>query len=278
MGRDGMSYANLIKPHMVAYKKNMWPNFADGCFHSLPMPHILPAGNEDENLLPPFRNDFLDYEKRKGLQKNRHMYFSHLNSSQAMCFNYFFPLWRLRKLDQLFQIFNISPFNIDYDNCSFEKESSVEHGDYRKTCFDYYITGGEKVPINIFIEVKYTEHGFGAAKADTEHIDKFQKVYHPYIMKKQNVLSHAITQEEFFENYQILRNLINIDGNSYVVILCPKGNDPVVRQAQNAYDFLKKDYEKYFKIIFWEDLISQTKTDTPLLKEQLELFRRKYLV
>lgn len=274
-----MSYAALIKQHMAAYKKNMWPNMQEkGCFHGLHMPHILPAENGDENLLSPFRKEFLKYEGSKGLRKNRHMYFSHLNSSQAMCFNYFFPLWRLRKLDQLFQIFNIPAFNIDYENCSFEKESSVEYGDYRKTCFDYYIAGGEKVPVNIFIEVKYTENGFGTAKADSDHTDKFQKVYYPYIMQKQNVFSHAISQEEFFENYQILRNLINIDDNSYVVILCPKGNAPVVRQAQNAYDFLKKDYKKYFKIIFWEDLISQTKTDTLLLKEQLELFRRKYLV
>ncbi|GAI49533.1 unnamed protein product, partial [marine sediment metagenome] len=68
-----------------------------------------------------------------------HKYFHHLNSSQALCINLFFPLIVEEKLDVILELLEIPKNTIT--NACFEKESDIEivAGTDRKTNFDFYL-------------------------------------------------------------------------------------------------------------------------------------------
>ena len=86
---------------------------------------------------------------------------------------------------------------------------------------------------------------------------------------------------EFLNNYQILRNLIHIDKNSYVVFVYPEGNKKIKEQAEAAKDkMLTKEWEKHFFPITWEDLFEGV-TKNPMdekLKNQYNEFKEKYFL
>ena len=71
----------------------------------------------------------------------------HLNASQAMCINFFYPL--------------------------------IEKGVAGKTNFDFYMKLGFEV--NIYFEIKYTETSFGNAKHDSKYKNKFYSTYYPLL-------------------------------------------------------------------------------------------------
>jgi hypothetical protein len=98
--------------------------------------HILPKNLENLNILQPYNHDpdlliMLPNEKW-------HRYFHHLNSSQAMCVNFFYPLIKEKKLDIILEMLKVSG-KVNYLKTKFEKESSIESDPYRKTNFDFFI-------------------------------------------------------------------------------------------------------------------------------------------
>lgn len=94
-----MTYADWRKSSLVAYKQKKWPEMAPGIFNSREKTyeHILPAGDEKLNIIAPYRDEF--YLSHSDIKF--HPSFHHLNSSQALCFNLFFPLMHENKLDWL---------------------------------------------------------------------------------------------------------------------------------------------------------------------------------
>ena len=62
----------------------------DGNWRGKFYPHILPKEKKDLNIIEGIRNDFWPYLNKTDIKL--HQYFHHLNSSQALCFNLFFPL------------------------------------------------------------------------------------------------------------------------------------------------------------------------------------------
>lgn len=83
-----------------------------------------------------------------------HLYqdFHHLNSSQAVCLNFFYPFIEENQLPLLLDILHIK--NEDIELSEFEKVISRAEG----TNFDFYIK--LKSGKQIFFEIKYTEDGF----------------------------------------------------------------------------------------------------------------------
>ncbi|MDD4569458.1 MAG: hypothetical protein PHE70_04955 [Tepidanaerobacteraceae bacterium] len=254
-------------------KKGLYNHKGKRIFHD----HILPKNQEDLNIIKPYNLYLRVSEYLKDVK--RHRYFHHLNSSQAMCINFFYPLIKEEKLDSILQVLHI-PGHIDYSKVKFEKESHIETGRDRKTNFDFFIRTREGT--NLYFEIKYTENEFGKVNNDAEHIEKFYRIYEPVLKNSDAISEDFKSMEQFFSNYQIMRNLIHIDDNSYVIFIYPKENIRIRKAALDAKDkTLKPDWKKHLIPYTWEDII---KDITQLLKSNSSLnkyykrdFTEKYL-
>jgi hypothetical protein len=212
--------------------------------------HILPRGSERRNLLEPYGASFFLSEHRT---TKLHQFFHHLNSSQGLCFNLFFPLLVEGELALLIR--SLESTIHPPVKATFEAESELEVA-VRRTSFDFHIRNSEGR--EVFVEVKYTEDGFGAATDDEEHRDKFRDTYAPLLKKTEYLTDECKDPAFFLKNYQILRNLVHITPQSEVRFLFPRANMKVAMQAENAREkFLSESGRNKFRIIYLEDLVSQ---------------------
>lgn len=81
------------------------------------------------------------------------------------------------------------------------------------------------------------------------------------------------------KNYQILRNLICISENSYVVFLYPNRNIKIKNQAELASQTMLTDnvIDNFFNKT-WEELLSfaEKNIENQNVKKQLKSFKEKY--
>ncbi|GHT59285.1 hypothetical protein AGMMS50239_05570 [Bacteroidia bacterium] len=288
-----MSYTEKIKTELSEYKEQKYPHLANGeytykgktdYYH-----HILPKICGELNLIETFRNDFLESDLSK---IKFHQYFHHLNSSQAMCINFFFPLFIKQKLDIILKKFKLDNEVVNYVSVKFEKESNIDDKKQIRekipelkqnqtipTSFDFYFE--TQSGIKFYFEIKYTENEFGCAKKDKNSKDyenkyklKYERIYEE--AAKGKIISNDETS--FLSQYQIMRNLIHVDDNSYVVFVIPEKNERVYSQATTANKFVVEGYEKHVKVLTWDSLyklIDNQNFDCNL-KKHFDEFKQKY--
>ncbi len=274
-----MNFRNLACDHLAQYKINVLGLQEDGKFRyqgqDIAKAHILPlvdSKSHELNILAEYRNQFFasDYANIK-----RHQFFHHLNSSQALCINLFYPLMAENVLTLFLKYLDVEPAT-DI-NAIFEKESDLENA-ARRTSFDFYVQHADVR--KIYVEVKYTEDGFARAKKDAEHREKFQKTYLPLVTASP-FLSSACRDEDFFlNNYQVLRNLVHISDTSHVVLLFPSTNTVVAREALAAKDNLLTDAGRArLRIVLLDEFVSflETACVSSSLDGYYKAFRTKYL-
>jgi hypothetical protein len=268
-----MNYTDKVKEHLTEYKKVNFPGLPDGLFkkNNLPYSHILPDANKFENLLPKYRNDLTKYLKDNKVKP--HKDFHHLNSSQAMCLNFFFPLYFEQTLELITDFLELKDEKVNYETVCFEKAGLEAQFGRVPTSFDFYFetTSGKK----IHFEIKYTEVEFGKAKVNQ---DKFESVYSKHL-KHINTAFH--NEQKFFDNYQILRNIIHIDEKSHVVFIYPADNDKISSKATKVKsDFLTSNFHNHFHAATWETMLKSISLSTtnPNLTTQFSDFKNKYLV
>lgn len=274
-----MSYQDIIKKHFEKYKTEQFANVKNGYWKNAEKGHVFPKDEENFNLLQLYRDTLSNYLISNQRILKKHIYFHHLNSSQVMCLNFFFPFQEEKKLDLILNVIGFKNEEVVYDNCCFEKPSEIETNStkkYRPTYFDYYIEtkSGKK----IFFEIKYTEQSFAKAKSDDIHTTKYAEVYEN---KLSSIKEGYCNEKSFLENYQIMRNVICISNNSYVVFLYPNGNKKIKSQAEIAkQEIIKDEFKDNLITITWESLISLINTNTisSNLQTQLKDFKEKYLV
>jgi len=235
------------------YKKRIWPLLEEGEYNHhgtiIKYDHILPKRKRNLNILPDYREVFWASEYRK---INLHRFFHHLNSSQALCINLFYPLIAEGLISEVGRYINIS---LDHPECKFEHESEIEsqYKATRKTNFDFFISDDNQ---RVYFEVKYTENGFGSAKNDDEHREKFNLVYKPLLLDNLYINDESKSQEFFLQHYQIMRNLVHINENSTAVFVFPKHNQRVFDQANYAYEHILTDVGRTkFHRIYLEEFI-----------------------
>ena len=258
------------------YQDGLYKYPRDGTIRKLPyiLPKIDNHFKNTKNILSGIRTDFLN-SNYKNIKP--HVYFNHLNSSQAMCINFFYPLIKNNLLNHVLSRIKINE-PIDYSEVKFEKDSNIENTG-RKTNFDFYIK--TKNNTNIYFEIKYTERSFGSAKNDIAHTRKFNVDYLP----KLNLVSHINkdyhSKDKFFKNYQIMRNILNIDGNSYVVIIYLKENEKLRMKCEEVKkQIILEPLTSHFLDIDWHDMFdwvySNIHNNTVLVK-YYDDFYDKYL-
>ncbi len=259
------------KEHLAKYKKDNF-KLNDGCWkkNNKTYPHLFCVEDIKFNYLEGYREEikkYIDNNKIK-LHSDAH----HLNSSQVMCFNFFIPLIIEKKLEQILKYVGIDDL-INYSSICFEKDGFEAEFGRVPTSFDFYFETSNKK--KIYFEIKYTESEFGKTKINKS---KFESVYN----KRINILNKKYqTLEMFFNNYQIFRNLVHINQDSYVFFLLPKDNKKIFNQAQQVKsEFLDLKYHNKFSILEWKDINSYLLSNNlgnQRISSHLTDFNTKYL-
>ena len=151
-----MKFRDQACEHLSRYKVEVLRIHADGHFYyrgrNISMGHILPPERCKENILEGYRERFWSSAHSTFTP---HRYFHHLNSSQALCVNLFYPLIAENALGLLEQFLSLPVMT--GPRPQFEKESPIEVA-VRRTSFDFCLERGAEG--NVFVEVKYTEDAF----------------------------------------------------------------------------------------------------------------------
>jgi hypothetical protein len=199
-----MNYDQRLKNHLSEYKLNRLGVRENGLWkgNKKEYSHILPENLQRLNILETYRREFWSYyDSQPGLKL--HKDFHHLNSSQAMCFNLFYPCLDDPAMERihLTEILNCGGDTVQ--EASFEKVLDKTEG----TNFDFFIqlSSGRKV----FFELKLSESKFGTARNDQAHREKLEAIYRPRLEGK--VSPACLKPSVFFQHYQILRNISYID-------------------------------------------------------------------
>lgn len=278
-------FSNYILEHLGEYRKTLtkqcgvWRRKGK----ETPKEHILP--NKPIDLR--YKN-FLFENAKDIIHKQEiplHNYWGHLNSSQVMCINFFYPLIKEENKPILLDIIKKNLPNIPIEDdmniiqAQFEKDEPLDN-----TSFDFYtkISNGTNT-INITWEIKYTEQGFGKTKPNeltkdnkTTHKDKFDNTYKPNFKTSLNFKDSKISCEEFLNNYQINRNVFYIKNeNDYAVFLTLEKN-PTTKQELSIIDNYKNAYH-----IYWEDIMTNMKellnTNLKEYAQYYKIFKNKYI-
>ncbi|MFY0628442.1 MAG: hypothetical protein JXR07_19250 [Reichenbachiella sp.] len=277
-----MKFQDQIKAHLSRYKHSYFPESENGTWsrnkNVIPLTYAFTKKDKHLNLIQDYRHSFLESKFIFGKRPIKlHMYFNHLNSSQAMCINFFYPLIIEEKLDLIAEYLGFTNESIDYDSAEFEKDSEIDsQGGRRPTNFDFYFrTNSGK---HFFFEIKYTENKFGPCSDDDEHRDKYAKVYVPNLGP---IEANYREVKAFFKNYQIIRNLIHVGKDKYVVFLYPVKNKKIKEGAAKANnEILKKAYHSNFFDRHWKDIYQfvDDRITGRDLKKQLNSFKEKYFI
>lgn len=148
-------YNHHVKDHLAEYKTKRLKISENGIWikNKRKYPHILPKESERLNILEPYRDQFWEYRKQRPDLK-LHRDFHHLNSSQAMCFNLFFPLLIDKDLRPVL-LKDILGCNTGLIS-GFEFEKVIDPKE--NTNFDLFLRLKDKT--RIFFEIKYSEPDF----------------------------------------------------------------------------------------------------------------------
>ncbi len=296
LGDSWKIYSTKVKRHMAEYKKERLQICEDGVFkqNKKPYKHILPENLEKLNIIETFRKEFWDYSFMNEDIK-LHTGFHHLNSSQALCFNLFYPLinefvisYQYRNYDFIKCFLNIilkdfyyhykgmtdinflNPAQLNFEKILDKKE---------QTNFDFYLE--YKNNIKILFEIKYTEESFGTAKNSKSHEDKFNKIYKPRLINKIQP-EYCSFNENFRKNYQIIRNLSYIDDKTYVVFLYPNKNENIKNKNKTIIeDIILPKYRNHIKILYLEDMVEHLlngKYSSAKIHTHYQMFKEKYLL
>jgi hypothetical protein len=160
-----MNFRDIACDHLAQYRVDVLGVKQDGLFHfrgqNIPNKHILPISHFGMNILEKYRDRFWSSEYADQTKVKLHRYFHHLNSSQALCFNLFYPLIAEESLGLFLSYIGVNQKGNPIP--TFEKLSELEVAE-RKTSFDLHIKLASTS--QIFVEVKYTENGFGKDEND----------------------------------------------------------------------------------------------------------------
>lgn len=267
-------FQNKTKSHLAAYKRQVLGVAEDGIWrkNKQPYSHILPIAEQQLNILPSIREEFWSWFKGRGIKL--HSDFHHLNSSQALCFNLFFPLLHdgEEALEMVMAALGIH--EEPAEGAAFEFQPNTIEG----TCFDFSIP--TKSGSRVYFEIKYTESGFGKTQADAKHLDKFHSIYRPMLSGRFE--ESYCDVDRFLANYQIVRNIWHLkeDSGELVVFLYPGANrllrqkEPVIRSCA------VEPFRSRVHIAYLEKLIAALREDRRCTDREATAFaefQEKYL-
>lgn len=269
MGKD---YSTALKQHLSQYKLSKIGVTENGVWrrNKQPYSHILPFRHQELNILEPFRREFWKYYATSGIKLQSD--FHHLNSSQAMCFNLFFPFMS----DENAHL-QLLPRILGIDDTISNPQFEFVLGSTEGTNFDFGLMGRDA---RYLFELKLTEQNFGTTKPDDRHKKKFEEVYRPRLA---GMLHEPFCSCEFFlRHYQLMRNIWNLTlcEADRLLVVVPRANVSATAELALLETCLPEPYRRRVTICFFEDVVAGIESAIPKssrLEEHFRLFREKYL-
>lgn len=268
-------FKNRAQTHLSEWIRTFYPEIKEGVYmynsKEVQHTHILPLGRgkQKDAIIEAIRKynvltDGVELNLNVFPKKELHILAHHLTSSQLLCYN-FFSIFLKNEMSAN-RIINITselrewvrksfpdiPFVSEYAKCEFEYKFNDDEG----TSFDFCIMDDN---VSILFEIKYTENGFGKAKDDKRHNDKFDAVYKELI-KKQNTVSKKVEPNVFFNSYQLFRNAIRTSDNVYSVVIYPRDNEICSEEFYNfkSSEWIENENRKRLMNITWEEAFSNS--------------------
>jgi hypothetical protein len=198
-------YSHKLNQHQALYKESWLAVTEPGMWvlkgKPLSYRYIVAREQHALNLLRGIRRSCLAYLESYSPPIKLHKYFHHLNSSQAMCFNLFFPFvdGDLGRMASLLQVLGLP--RQEWKGC-FEKVLVEEEG----TSFDFQLENENGV--RVFFELKLSETGFGTADG-RRYAEKYAtKLEKHYRVPLQDIVRPKwLKLETLCRHYEILRNI-----------------------------------------------------------------------
>jgi hypothetical protein len=266
-------YQVLLKAHLANYAAGRLGVREAGVYRGRAYRHILPYRLRFLNLLESYRAELQEYlSEHRTVQLHR--YFHHLNSSQALTFNLFFPFLADTELASpiLTGALDVPEATADWQ---FEFVPEAAEG----TSVD--VTWCTPEGGRVFCEVKLSEDAFGTAERDARHRRKRTEIYLPRL--EELVDSSLLHEPEFFRNYQLLRNISLLADNpkNHLVVLVPEANHnlrPALTQVIPALlpQAVERVHVGYLEQVLGR-VVSSTASIRPLLLGHIEGLREKYV-
>lgn len=268
-------FQQRAKRWLSAYKRDVLGVEEDGIWvrNREAHPHILPKNEQRLNILPSIRDEFWEWFPGRGI--NLHRDFHHLNSSQALCFNLFFPLMKGdgKGLVTLLSAMDIT--GLPKTGASFEFQPDPDEG----TCIDFSLPLSSAARVNF--EIKYSESEFGSAKADKAHLEKFKTTYKSRLAGR--FKESFCCEAQFLQHYQIARNVwhLNEAAGDIAVFFFPRANTCLRQEEETIRTCAVEPFRSRIHILYLEDLIRSLLDQLPpnetALRQYLLDFHRKYL-
>ncbi|MFH5836224.1 PGN_0703 family putative restriction endonuclease [Proteiniclasticum sp. C24MP] len=249
---DCRDFRSKVMDHMKSYKEKSLRVKEEVSHNGRTYSHILPEKYYEMNFSREVKEKLVGSKYLSSI--HWHRYSHHLNSSQVMAVNFFYPLLRYRELDTLLGLMGMED-EIIYDpsHISFSKISEIENTQGRKTCFDFYFK--LKSGKDVYVVAKYTEGCYERA-LDEDYLRKYEETYRPLLEQSEIIKEEHKNQKVFLENYSCMRNLVHLSRDSYLLVIYPRENWKVRSKALTAEEkILKDDFKGHYLPVVWEDLL-----------------------
>jgi hypothetical protein len=215
--------------------------------------HILPLDLKWLNILEAYRSEvraYVDADRAIHL----HKYFHHLNSSQALALNLFFPFFEGGAVasSTLLRALGVSG-EMDRWRCEYLPVSS------EGTNVD--IAWKSPDGAWTYCEVKLTEQEFGQAKGEPRHFEKLKRDYGPQL--RAHCSSQLLEPAAFFAHYQILRNiwLAARTPNGRALFLLPSQNEALWAPLKRVLGELDTALRERVHVVKLETLLADLSGD-----------------
>lgn len=266
------SYQQWLKQHLATYKVQQLGVLDNGVWrrNRQPYAHILPASLSHLNILEPYRAAFW-YDFSEHMHITLHPDFHHLNSSQAMCFNLFYPL--LTNLPILTAVLGLPHASVTA--YAFEHISDPTEG----TNFDFYLRLDSGT--QLFFELKLSENDFGTARPNARREGKRQAIYIPRLID--TVDAACLNSIYFFQHYQLLRNMsyLHHDRSDMLFLIFPFQNSRLLAESTSILTNVKQPVHDKIRLIdlevFVENILQAIVREESTLKEHFLRFQDKYI-
>jgi hypothetical protein len=246
-------YQAVLKRHLARYATRRLGVRETGVYQGRSYPHILPYRLRFLNILEDIRAELQDYLRTNHSVK-LHRYFHHLNSSQALAFNLFFPFFGLG-LGRGRPMTDALGLGADAVDAVFEFVPDVSEGTNVDVAWRSADGGW------VFCEVKLSEQEYGSARSDSRHQRKRTKIYLPRL---QGLVDPSLLVEKpFFKHYQLLRNisLLGADARNQVVLLLPRENAALQPALAHVLPRLNKSVSPRVRVVYLESVLEQLATN-----------------
>jgi hypothetical protein len=267
-----LSYQEDLKEHLADFKRVHLAINEPGLFRyrgrDVECHHILPLVHGAANLFEEARSE------ADARFTDRHMYFHHLNSSQAFAFNLFIPYFT-GGLDAASSLLRALGSEGVLDKWDMESVPALAEGS------NIDVLWSTSNGVQTFCEVKLSEAHFGKAADDERHYAKLTDMYSPILAG--HLAPERLERASFFDAYQFNRNVWHMvrTEHSRLCFLLPRANTGLWNLLQEFLSGALPQTRSRISAVAIEDVITYLCADDLCpahFRDYAHKLRKKYVL